>query len=73
MTSKPSTCVAIEPDLIAAATGEAVASAAGRVDAHIAECASCRNDYAHYRAVETVVGDLRASWRPPTPRMRAGG
>jgi methylated-DNA-[protein]-cysteine S-methyltransferase len=64
MTSKPSTCVAIEPDLIAAATGEAVPSAAGRVDAHIAQCASCRNDYAHYRAVETVVGDLRMSMAP---------
>ena len=64
MTSKPSTCVAIEPDLIAAATGEAVPSAAGRVDAHIAQCASCRNDYAHYQAVETVVGDLRTIMAP---------
>ena len=64
MTSKPSTCVAIEPDLIAAATGEAVPSAAGRVDAHIAQCASCRNDFAHYQAVETVVGDLRTSMAP---------
>src|SRR4030095_1125214 len=64
MTSKPSTCVAIEPDLIAAAPGEAVPPAAGRVDAHIAQCASCRNDYAHYRAVETVVGDLRTTMAP---------
>src|SRR4030095_3986919 len=64
MTSKPSTCVAIEPDLIAAATGEAVPSAAGRVDAHIAQCASCRNDYAHYRAGETVGGDLRTTMAP---------
>jgi methylated-DNA-[protein]-cysteine S-methyltransferase len=64
MTSKHSTCVAIEPDLIAAATGEAVASAARRVEAHIAGCAPCRNDYAHYRAVEAVVGDLRAAPAP---------
>ena len=64
MTSKPSTCVAIEPDLIAAATGEALSSAARRVEAHIAGCAPCRNDYAHYRAVEAVVGDLRAAPAP---------
>jgi len=61
MTSKPSVCVAIEPDLIAAATGEAVASSASRVQSHIAGCATCRNDYAHYRALETVVGDLRST------------
>jgi O-6-methylguanine DNA methyltransferase len=64
MTSKHSTCVAIEPDLIAAATGEAVSSAAQRVEAHIAGCAPCRNDFAHYRAVEAVVGDLRAAPAP---------
>lgn len=61
MTSRSSACVAIEPDLIAAATGEAVASAASRVQSHIAGCATCRNDYAHYRAVDTVVGDLRST------------
>jgi len=61
MTSRSSTCVAIEPDLIAAASGEAVPSAASRVESHIAGCATCRNDYAHYRAVEAVVGDLRST------------
>jgi methylated-DNA-[protein]-cysteine S-methyltransferase len=61
MTSKPSACVTIEPDLIAAASGEAVASAASRVQSHIAGCATCRNDYAHYQAVEAVVGDLRST------------
>ena len=64
MTTRSSACVAIEPDLIAAATGEAVASAASRVEAHIAGCSLCRNDYAHYRAVEAVVGDLRTSLAP---------
>ena len=61
MTSRSSACVAIEPDLIAAATGEAGASTASRVQSHIAGCATCRNDYAHYRAVDTVVGDLRST------------
>src|SRR5262245_64329592 len=70
MTSKPSTCVAIEPDLIAAATGEAVPSAARRVEAHIAGCPPCRNDYAHYRAVEAVVGDLRAAPAPADETAR---
>jgi methylated-DNA-[protein]-cysteine S-methyltransferase len=64
MTSKSSVCVAIEPDLIAAATGEAVPSTAGRVEAHIAQCRTCRNDYAHYRAIETVVDDLRTTMAP---------
>lgn len=61
MTRKPPACVAIEPDLIAAATGEAAAPSAARVDAHIARCSSCRNDHAQYRAVDAVVGELRGA------------
>lgn len=71
MTRKPSVCVAIEPDLIAAATGEAAPAAAGRVDAHIARCESCRDDYARYRAVNAVVGDLRAAIPGDGERARA--
>jgi O-6-methylguanine DNA methyltransferase len=64
MTSKPRACVAIEPDLIAAATGEAVRTAAARVDAHVASCSGCRDDFARYRAIDDAVGALRAA---PTP------
>jgi methylated-DNA-[protein]-cysteine S-methyltransferase len=64
MTSKPRVCVVIEPDLIATATGEAPAPAAERVETHVAACPSCRDDLARYRAIDTVVGALRATVPP---------
>jgi methylated-DNA-[protein]-cysteine S-methyltransferase len=64
MTSKPKVCVAIEPDLIAAATGEAAAPAADRVQVHVAACPGCRDDFARYRAIEGAVGALRATAPP---------
>jgi methylated-DNA-[protein]-cysteine S-methyltransferase len=63
MTSKPKVCVAIEPDLIAAATGEAARPAVERVQVHVAECRGCRQDFARYRAIEGAVGALRST--PP--------
>jgi methylated-DNA-[protein]-cysteine S-methyltransferase len=53
-------CVQIEPDLIATATGEATETAAAEVQSHVAGCAPCREDFARYRAVDAVVGTLRA-------------
>lgn len=64
MTTKHQECIAIEPDLIAAATGEAEATARERVDTHVAACASCRDAFARYRAVDAVVGTLRADIPP---------
>ena len=64
MTSKPRVCVAIEPDLIAAATGEAAEPAAERVEAHVAACAPCRDDFARYRAIDSAVGALRSTAPP---------
>jgi methylated-DNA-[protein]-cysteine S-methyltransferase len=64
MTSKPKVCVAIEPDLIAAATGEATPPAVERVDAHVAACPTCRDDFAHYRAIDVAVGALRSTAPP---------
>jgi O-6-methylguanine DNA methyltransferase len=63
MTSKPKVCVAIEPDLIAAATGEATRPTAERVQDHVAGCRGCRDELAHYRAIEGTLGTLRAT--PP--------
>jgi O-6-methylguanine DNA methyltransferase len=65
MTPKPKVCVQIEPDLIAAATGEAEATVARRVHDHIGLCAPCGGEYARYRALEHALG----SWRqaPPAP------
>ena len=63
MTSKPKVCVAIEPDLIAAAMGEAPPPAAERVQGHVAACPPCREDFARYRAIEGTVGELRST--PP--------
>jgi O-6-methylguanine DNA methyltransferase len=64
MTSKPKVCVAIEPDLIAAATGEAALPAAERVQVHVAACPPCRDDFARYRAIDTAVGALRSTAPP---------
>jgi O-6-methylguanine DNA methyltransferase len=70
MTNKPSVCVAIEPDLIAAATGEAAPPASQRVEAHVAGCRTCRDDFARYRAIDTSVGTLRVS-PPPAGEVDA--
>jgi methylated-DNA-[protein]-cysteine S-methyltransferase len=64
MSDKPNVCVQIEPDLIAAATGEAAPAAAERVHVHVAGCAACRQDFARYRAVDAVVGALRGEAAP---------
>jgi methylated-DNA-[protein]-cysteine S-methyltransferase len=64
MTSKPKACIAIESDLIGAATGEATPPAAERVQAHVATCPPCRDDFTRYRAIDTAVGALRAAAPP---------
>ena len=61
MTSKPRVCIAIEPDLVATAMGEAAAPATARVETHVAACASCRDDLARYRAIDAAVGTLRST------------
>jgi O-6-methylguanine DNA methyltransferase len=70
MTSKPKVCLAIEPDLIAAASGEASAPAAERVQVHVAACPGCREDFASYRTIEGTVGTLRTA-APPAGDVEA--
>ena len=57
-------CRAIEPDLLSVAAGEAGPAAAGRVEAHVAGCGLCRDELAHYRALEGMMATLR---RAPLP------
>ena len=64
MTSKHPHCVAIEPDLVAAATGEAEAPVAARVDSHVARCAGCREDFRRYRAIDALTGEIRNAPAP---------
>lgn len=59
MNRMPQVCVDLEPDLIAAATGEAEPATASRVQDHIRRCASCGNEYTRYRAIDQVVGTWR--------------
>jgi methylated-DNA-[protein]-cysteine S-methyltransferase len=59
MTRKPNVCLEIEPDLVAAATGDAVPGAARRVEHHIDSCGACRREFDRYREIEGVVGALR--------------
>jgi methylated-DNA-[protein]-cysteine S-methyltransferase len=54
-------CRAIEPDLVAVAVHEAGAAAAERVAEHVRGCRSCREELEEYRAVDRLVGSIRAS------------
>jgi O-6-methylguanine DNA methyltransferase len=64
MSPRPSPCLAIEPDLVAAATGEADAPAIRRVTDHVAVCAPCHASLERYRALDDAV----TRWgRAPAP------
>ena len=56
---KPPVCVDLEPDLVAAATGEAEPVAAQRVQAHVERCGACREEMVRYRAIEGEVAVIR--------------
>src|SRR5881396_1876641 len=70
MTRKPATCLEIEPALIAAATSEADTTTAARVEAHTRTCASCRGEFASYRAIDRAVGIWRGAPSPVEPSVR---
>jgi methylated-DNA-[protein]-cysteine S-methyltransferase len=61
MSPKHPHCVAIEPDLVAAAADEATQDTARRVQEHVERCGSCRDQLGRYRAIEGVVGQMRAA------------
>ena len=61
-------CRAIQPDLVATATGDARPGAEARVHEHVAACVSCRQEFDRYRAIDRVVDDIR---RAPVARDRA--
>src|SRR4029453_16805039 len=69
MKRKPQVCVEIEPDLVAAATGDAEAGAVRHVEHHIDSCGACRGEFHRYREIEGVVGALR---RTPAGAESAG-
>ena len=66
MTRKPAVCLAIEPALVAAATGDADRATSARVESHTRLCAPCREDFARYRAIDGAV----YAWRRFTRRLR---
>jgi methylated-DNA-[protein]-cysteine S-methyltransferase len=59
MTRKPNVCLDLEPDLVAAATGDAESGAARRVERHIDSCGACRREFDRYREIDGAVGVLR--------------
>ena len=61
MTRKPNVCLEIEPDLVAAATGDAESGAARRVERHIDSCGACRREFDRYREIDGAVGVLRGA------------
>ena len=64
MSRQPRVCADIEPELLAAATGEAEPAAGERVRAHLERCAPCAAEYRAYQALERAVDTLR---RAPVP------
>ena len=54
-----SSCRAIQPDLVATATGDAVPGAEARVQAHVSECPPCRRELERYRSIDRIVADIR--------------
>jgi methylated-DNA-[protein]-cysteine S-methyltransferase len=60
MSPKHPHCAAIEPDLVAAAIGDADAAAAARVNDHVDRCRTCRDELGRYRAIDGLVAGLRA-------------
>jgi O-6-methylguanine DNA methyltransferase len=71
MTRKPAVCLALEPALVAAATGDADRAAAARVESHTRLCAPCREDFARYRAIDGAVNAWRQAPAPTEEAARA--
>ena len=59
MSPKHPVCRDIEPDLVAAAIGEAGAAATERVRDHVDRCHDCRDEFGRYRQIEGVCEGLR--------------
>jgi len=68
MSANMTSCRAIQPDLVATATGDASPAAAARVQDHVDACASCRQEMHRYRSIDRIVGDIR---RTPVAGDRA--
>lgn len=65
MSPKSPRCLAVETDLIALAIGEASEESAARVRGHVGWCGSCGRELERYRAIDGVVGRMRASGAAP--------
>jgi methylated-DNA-[protein]-cysteine S-methyltransferase len=59
MTPISPSCRAIQPDLVASATGDAMPGAEGRVHAHVSACAPCRREFERYQSIDRIVADIR--------------
>ena len=71
--NKSPVCLDLEPDLVAAAAGEAEAATTRRVHAHVERCRPCRGDFERYRAIEGEVSAMRSHLMaaPHVTRARA--
>src|SRR5262245_40991674 len=68
MSPNVTSCRAIQPDLVATATGDAGPDAVARVREHVGRCAECREEMDRYRSIDRIVGDIR---RAPIAADRA--
>lgn len=65
MSPKPSACRDIERDLVSVAAGDATPAGTARVQAHLARCGACRQEFERYRAIDTAVVAFRDSGPAP--------
>jgi methylated-DNA-[protein]-cysteine S-methyltransferase len=68
MSPEMTSCRAIQPDLVATATGDAAPAAEARVQQHAGACPPCLRELERYRSIDRIVGDIR---RAPVVRDRA--
>jgi O-6-methylguanine DNA methyltransferase len=59
MSPSVTSCRAIQPDLVASATGDASPAAVARVKEHVDGCPPCRQEMERYRSIDRIVGDIR--------------
>jgi methylated-DNA-[protein]-cysteine S-methyltransferase len=58
VSQRAKSCVEIEPDLVAAAMGEAEPAQSRRVSDHVGDCPPCRREFEQYRTIDHEVGRL---------------
>jgi hypothetical protein len=71
MSARPSDCLRIEADLVAAATGDAIPEVIQQVQRHIRRCAPCNQEFQRYGVIRQAVDGLRNAPHPTEQAAQA--